>query len=129
MKQMLFTVCGRVIRGTHIGRRLGFPTANLDRKTQCMDKRRLPHGIYGGVVTLPDGKKTYRAGIVIGPLDKKGLPKIEAHLLNFSGNLYGKKLCLTAMRYVRAFKVFKSEEALKKQIAKDLANVRAIITR
>lgn len=127
MLKKLFTLYGRVIRGARIGKRLGFPTANLDRKIDRKIKLRIHHGVYAGIAAILPRNKTYRAGIVIGPLDKKGLPKIEAHLLNFSGNLYGKRIRLAATRYLRRYKFFKKEEALKKAIANDLKAIRLAI--
>ena len=65
-------------------------------------------------------KKKYKAGIIIGPLDKKGLPKIEAHLISFKGNAYGKKAILEIKNFLRKFKKFKTEKKLINQIKKDL---------
>jgi riboflavin kinase/FMN adenylyltransferase len=128
MKKTLFTLRGKVVRGTRIGRKLGFPTANIDRREYVRKKLRIPFGVYAGIAVISGGKKAYPAGIVIGPLDKKGLPKIEAHLLDFSGTLYGKELCLSITRYLRRYKVFKSEASLKKAIAGDLKRVRFSVT-
>ncbi len=76
------------------------------------------HGVYAGVAVL-EGKR-YRAGIVIGPLDKKGLPKIEAHLVSFKENAYGRNVTLEIKKFLRKFKKFKTEKELIKQIGKDL---------
>lgn len=127
MQQVLFALCGKVVRGARVGRRLGFPTANLDRREYMKKKLRIPFGVYAGTATISGGKKVYSAGIVIGPLDKKGLPKIEAHLLDFSGNLYGKKLRLSIACYLRRYKVFKNVATLKRAIAKDIQMVRASV--
>ena len=128
MQRILFMFSGKVVRGARAGRKLGFPTANLDRREYMKKKLRVPFGGYAGTVEISGLKKTYLAGIVIGPLDKRGLPKIEAHLLDFSGALYGKKLRLFIMSYLRHYKVFKSDAALKKAIASDLKKVRATAT-
>lgn len=125
MEKVLFTLCGKVVKGARLGRRLGFPTANLDRREYMKKKLRIPFGVYAGIAITSGNKRVYSAGIVIGPLDKRGLPKIEAHLLDFSGFLYGKELRLCITRYLRRYKVFKSEAALKKAIVGDLKLVRA----
>lgn len=125
MKHALFTVSGKVTRGARVGRQLGFPTANLDRIEYMKRKLQIPFGVYTGTATILKSKKTYRAGIVIGPRDKRGLPKIEAHLLDFSGILYGKKLRLSITSYLRRYKIFKSEATLKKTITGDLQKVRS----
>jgi riboflavin kinase / FMN adenylyltransferase len=80
---------------------------------------KIKFGVYAGVAVLPDGD-WYRAGIVIGPRDKTGLPKLEAHLLGFRGNLYGKKVILHLIKFLRPYRLFSSEARLKQQIRKDL---------
>lgn len=125
---VLFTLSGKVVRGVRLGRKLGFPTANLDRREYARKKLRIPFGVYAGTATISGRKKLYRAGIVIGPLDRGGLPKIEAHLLGFSGILYGEKICLSLTRYLRPYKIFKSEDALKEKIASDLKKVRTTVS-
>jgi len=113
-----FVISGKVIKGQKYGRKIGFPTANLDRRQFLKIKIKPKFGVYSGVAIL--GSKYYRAGIVIGPLDKNGLPKIEAHLLKFKGNLYGKKLILNTNKFIRPYKKFQSEQELISQIGKDL---------
>ncbi len=114
---------GKVQKGDAYGRKLGFPTANLDRKQFLRDKLDLPLGVYAGVAYLHHTKKIRKAAIVIGPLDKKKLPKIEAHILGFKGRLYGKKLTLYLYKFLRPFEVFKTERLLIAQIKKDVRRV------
>lgn len=68
--------------------------------------------------------KRYRAGIVVGPLDARGLPKLEAHILDFTGNLYGQTLVFILSQYVRPFKRYKSEIELIQAIQKDITIIR-----
>ena len=63
---------------------------------------------------------------MIGPIDKRGLPKIEAYLLDFTGDLYAKKLKLLLINYIRPFKKYKNIPDLKKQISEDVEKVRKI---
>ncbi len=114
---------GKVIKGDGYGKKLGFPTANLDHKQFVKDKIKLPLGVYAGVAFLHHLKKIRKAAIVIGPLDKKKLPKIEAHILGFKGRLYGKKLTLYLYKFLRPFEVFKTEKLLVAQIKKDVKRV------
>ena len=134
---------GKVLKGDGYGRKLGFPTANLDRKQFLKDEMDLPLGIYAGVAFLHHLKKIRKAAIVIGPLDKKKarpndrnparlysdehpvwqVPKIEAHILGFKGRLYGKKLTLYPYKFLRPFEVFKTERLLIAQIKKDVKRV------
>ncbi len=138
---MKIDILGRVVRGQGYGRKLGFPTANLDRRSYSRRKLKIKLGVWAGnVQILPPRRKRpsppniggelkgwYKGGVVIGPLDDKGLPKIEAHLLGFRGNLYGKKINLELVKYIRPFKKFKSEKALKSQIRKDIFLIKKLI--
>ena len=118
------TIEGRVLRGDGYGRKLGFPTANLDRKQYVKDKVGLPLGIYAGVAFLHHLNKIRKAAIIIGPLDtRKKIPKIEAHILGFKGRLYGKKLTLYPYKFLRPFEVFNTEKLLIAQIKKDVEQV------
>lgn len=114
---------GRVLKGDGYGRKLGFPTANLDRKQYLKDKMDLPVGVYAGVVFLHHIKKIRKTAIVVGPLDKKGIPKIEAYILGFEGKLYGKKLTLYLYKFLRPFEIFKTERLLIMQIKRDVRRV------
>ncbi len=114
----MIIIYGRVVRGNGYGAKIGFPTLNLDRRNFLKLDKKPDFGIYYGIVTVLD--RSYKAGIIIGPLDKKGLPKIEAHLLGFSKNVYGKKVTIEIKKFIRKFKKFSSEEKLIVQIKKDM---------
>lgn len=126
MQKPRYSVSGNIIKGAGYGQKLGFPTANLDRREYVRKRIRIPFGVYAGTATIIGTRRVYRAGIVIGPADKKGLPKIEAHLLDFSGALYGERVSLFLIRYLRPYREFKSADLLKRQIAQDLKKVRPI---
>lgn len=122
---------GKVVHGSKYGRKLGFPTANLERRSFSRRKTKIKLGIYSGQASLTPHPSTltpklYKAAIIIGPIDKTGLPKLEVHLLNFKGNLYGKYLYTYINRYIREFRKFKSEAELKAQIRRDIQRVREI---
>jgi len=93
------------MKGRGYGRKIGFPTINVNSKSK------MRHGVYAGTVTL--GKKKYRAGIVIGE-------NAEAHLLGYKGNAYGKIATIEPQKFLRKFKKFKTEKELITQIKKDL---------
>ncbi len=105
----MYKIQGKVIKGEGYGRKLGFPTVNLEIDNQGLPKI----GVYAGEAILEN--KKYRAGIVFGPLNK-----VEAHLLGYSGNAYGKEVTLEIKKFIREFKKFDIEKELIAQIKKDL---------
>lgn len=119
------TLSGRIIRGDNYGKRLGFPTANLDRRQYSRDRLKIKFGVYAGWAILPGGRQ-YRAGIVIGPRDRSGLPKLEAHLIGFAGNLYGKKIILRLIKFLRPYRSFSTQSLLKQQITHDISIIKRL---
>lgn len=127
-------ISGRVVKGDGYGKILGFPTANLDRRQWSRLKTKPRLGVWAGTAVIKnsclEGRqeklsasqqiKNYPAGVIIGPVEKTGLPKIEAHLIGFKGNLYGQKVELVLAKFLRAYKKFASVTLLKRQITKDL---------
>ena len=107
--QKSITISGVVIRGDGYGRKIGFPTTNLDVKNQELPAA----GVYAGHAILED--KKYQAGIVIGP----GI-KVEAHLIGYGGDAYGKDVILEINKFLREYKNFKTEIELIEQITKDI---------
>ena len=122
----MIELTGKVIKGEKYGRKLGFPTANLDRREYNHKKLKIRLGVWSGTAKLSTWGKIYRAAIVIGPLDNRRLPKLEAHLINFKGTLYGKKLTINLIKYLRPFKKFKNEQQLKLQIQKDIKLIKPL---
>lgn len=117
-----YQVRGRVAAGDRRGRTLGFPTANL-----AGWKTALPcDGVYCGVTQL-DGKK-HAAAINIGPnptFDNSG-QKVEVHVIDWEGDLYGSELTVELVDRLRDVKRFESLDALKSQLAIDVSRCREI---
>lgn len=116
---------GKVITGMGLGRKLAFPTANLD-----IDKRMLlPLGIYAAWVKT--GNICRPAAVFIGYRTIMGkvpkLPNVEAHLLGFKGRLYGKTLRLELLRKLRAQRVFRDHDLLARQIARDVKKAARVL--
>ena len=103
-------ISGKVVRGDGYGRKLGFPTVNLEIKTGELP----PAGVYAGSAILDN--TSYRAGILINP----GGKKVEAHLIGYSGDAYGKMVTLEINKFLREYKKFENEKELIVQIEKDL---------
>ena len=115
-----YALCGAVIEGDGLGRKLGFPTANIDVKGLILP----PNGVYA--VHAHEGGKTRRAVLNIGvrPTIEGAAPevRVEAHLLDFKGDLYGKELELTFVENLREEQKFPSLDALKAQITSDIGH-------
>jgi riboflavin kinase/FMN adenylyltransferase len=117
-----YAISGRVIEGDKLGRQLGFPTANLDVTGLVLP----PNGVYSGFTTVE--KKSYQVALNIGsrPTISPAMPqlRVEAHLLDFEGDLYGKELEIEIGDKLRDEKKFASPEELREQIARDIAQVK-----
>ncbi len=103
-------ITGKVIKGDGYGRKLGFPTINLNTAVKPLGVR---EGVYAGNATLEN--KTYRAGILINPTGK-----VEAHLLAYDEDAYGKEVTLELKKFLREYKKFNTERELIIQIKEDL---------
>lgn len=119
---------GVVAHGDQRGRQLGFPTANL----VGVEEARPPHGVYAVLVDQLDEKgsatKLARgvANLGVRPTFETS-PAIEAHLLDFAGDLYGKKLRLHLVARLRDEMRFASLDELKARIARDIEQARAVL--
>lgn len=109
---------GIVVEGNRLGRTIGFPTANLNPSPGlCIPS----NGVYSAWALLPDGKRK-RAVVNIGtrPTVMRGDQRtIEAHIIDWNGNLYGKNLKLLFQDRLRDEMRFGSIDALRQQIEKD----------
>jgi riboflavin kinase/FMN adenylyltransferase len=118
-----YALNGAVTPGDELGRKLGFPTANLDVKGLLVP----PNGVYA-VHAYVEGKR-HRAVANIGhrPTLRNPAPelRVEAHLLDFDGDLYGKDLEMTFVEKLREERKFSSLDELREQIARDIAAARA----
>jgi riboflavin kinase/FMN adenylyltransferase len=118
-----YAICGRVIEGDRIGHELGFPTANLETTNLILP----PNGVYSARTKL--NGQFYRVALNIGmrPTVAAAKPqlRVEAHLLDFSGQLYGEDLELEIGLKLRDEKRFGSSAELREQIGRDVAAVRA----
>ena len=113
-----YALNGPVIRGDQLGHQLGFPTANLDVSGLCLP----PSGVYA--VHVHWSGKTHRAVLNVGHRPTLANPapelRVEAHLLDFTGDLYEQELEVTIVTRLRDEQKFPSFDALKQQIARDI---------
>lgn len=116
-----FSLPGTVVEGNKLGRTIGFPTANLMPAPGIV----IPaNGVYAAKATLPDGKK-YDAMINIGvrPTIRRGNAQtIEANIIGWNGDLYGRNIRLSFYKRLRDEEQFKSIDALRKQLEIDRGN-------
>lgn len=112
------TLAGKVVYGKQLGRTIGFPTANID----VGDVEACPPGVYCAVCEVDE--KAYRVIVNIGrhPTAPEGPPTVEAHLIDFEGDLYGRELTIRLTGYLRAERKFSSLEELKQQLERDRAD-------
>jgi riboflavin kinase/FMN adenylyltransferase len=120
---MEFMLEGRVVHGKKYGRKIGYPTANIDGRAYPKLRKKIRTGVYAGFATLEKTKKAYKAGIIVQPRKDHDRPQIEAYLISFKGNLYGKKLKLEFKKFIRPYRNFKGREKLIPQIKRDLKKI------
>ena len=115
-----FALQGKVIQGYQRGRELGFPTANL----QCESQLIPPDGVYAGRCQV-DGR-AYGAAISIGTLPTFGhyARQIEAHLIDYDGDLYEQTIELEMIDWLREQRKYPELDGLKLQIHADVEETR-----
>lgn len=117
-----YAISGKVVTGDKLGRQLGFPTANLNAAGLVLP----PNGVYAALTRCKG--KLYRVALNVGvrPTVAAGPQlRVEAHLLNFKGDLYGTELEIEMGEKLRDEKKFVSPEALREQIGRDIEAVKA----
>ena len=116
----IFEIRSTVISGKHMGKKLGFPTANLSISPNVSLP---PNGVYAAEVSLDNSCKKYMAVLNQGfqPTLPSGNISVEVHIINFNQNIYGKQLYVKYLYKLREERLFSSVEELKKQLEKDKA--------
>ncbi|HXU77509.1 MAG TPA: bifunctional riboflavin kinase/FAD synthetase [Methylomirabilota bacterium] len=117
-----YSLSGKVIPGDGVGRKLGFPTANLEVAGLALP----PGGVYA-IHAEVEGQ-AFRAVLNIGHRPTRNQPApvlhVEAHLLDFTGDLYGKDLEVVFVDRLRDEKKFNSMDELRDQIGRDIEAAR-----
>ena len=120
-----FNLSGKIIKGDELGRKIGYPTANL----KIFEKYKLKpqNGVYLTRTKL--NKQTYFGMMNIGirPTISAKNNQIETHLFNFNGNLYGHEMTLEILEKIRVEKKFESIEKLKIQLDIDKKHCQKLI--
>jgi len=113
-----WTIQGVVKKGRQVGKKIGFPTCNIDIQDYVLAKP----GVYA-VKVLRKNSDKYLKGIAnLGyrPTFNQKKILLEVHLFNFSGNLYNKLLSVEFIKFIRKEKKFRNVNQLRAQIKKDL---------
>ncbi|MCG3126662.1 MAG: Riboflavin biosynthesis protein RibF [Phycisphaerae bacterium] len=121
-------VSGVVVSGDGRGKTLGFPTANLSGIEQMIPG----DGVYAAIAEVPGAAaEALRRGAAVNigpqPTFGGGRRRVEAHLLDFSGDLYGRTTRLQLRERLRGQERFESADALRAQLAQDVARVREVV--
>jgi riboflavin kinase/FMN adenylyltransferase len=115
-----YSLKGEVIRGRGYGKKIGFPTANINAYGYVIPSK----GVYAAYTNI--GKKRYLCAINIGTRPTVAKSKkiaLEAHIINFHRNIIGKTIDLFFLKKIREEKRFSSLEGLKRTIKKDIAYI------
>lgn len=115
-----FYLEGIVEKGVGRGRKMGIPTANLSPICEIFPK----YGVYITTVEIDGRKHGAVTNVGVNPtfIEKSvGHPKIESHLLDFSGDLYGERIRVEFNEFLREEKKFSGSEELIKQIHRDIS--------
>lgn len=114
-----YFICGKVAHGRGMGNTIGFPTANVE----VSEEKYLPQGVYGGYATV-DGK-WYKAIVNVGdkPTFQVRSTDVEAHLINFDGDLYDKTVKISLTAYLRPICKFDTPTQLAEQLNRDKEQV------
>ena len=119
-----YFLTGKVVDGEHEGRKMGFPTANID--VTCKDKLLPAPGAYVVEVRMEDEERALPGMMNIGtrPTFGENSLSLEVHVLDYSGNLYGKMLTVAFLQRLREEHRFVSTEELREQLMSDAQQVR-----
>ena len=110
-----YFVTGKVVSGRNVGSKIGFPTANL----QIDADKTLPEGVYGGVVELDGCLRKCIVNIGSKPTFDVDSATVEVHVLDFDGNLYGRRLKVSLTKFLRGIRKFASAQELTQQLQTD----------
>ncbi len=130
-------VSGKIVKGLQEGRKLGYPTINLDYSldfglnSESGLNKKLAHGIYAGQVFLSGDRRVYKGAVVVGGdfVDSEK-PKFEVFIIDFdeslasSEEMYGQEVKVKLLDKIRDMMQFLDIEELKTQIKDDIEKIK-----
>lgn len=113
-------ISGTIVRGKQLGRTIGFPTANLQPDDPAAVTAK--NGVYVAVITVEGYPEPMQCMLNQGshPTAPEGAPTIEAHIPDFSDDIYGRRAEIEYLHFLRPERKFPSLDALKQQLHNDL---------
>ncbi|MBX6762440.1 MAG: bifunctional riboflavin kinase/FAD synthetase [Rubrobacteraceae bacterium] len=117
-------VRGEVMEGEKRGRKIGFPTANLIPDGRVAVPAR---GVYAGFVRVEGEEHAACTNVGVAPTFGGRVVRVEAHILDFQGDLYGRTVDVAFVERIRSEKRFSGVEELRDQIATDVHKAREIL--
>jgi riboflavin kinase / FMN adenylyltransferase len=118
-----YTILGTVVRGDDLGKKIGFPTANLSAHSEQFP----PNGVYFAEAKFDDAVYPGVVNLGYRPTVSSSRDRIlEVYLLDFDRDIYGKDLELRFIRYLRPEKKFENVDALVRQIESDVQQARKL---
>jgi len=116
-----YDVPGSVVRGAERGRALGFPTANLAPDRPVL----VSPGVYACRLDAGQGERGAVTNVGVRPTFGESTVAVETHVLDFAGDLYGRRVRVIFIARLRDERRFPSVDALREQIARDVQAARA----
>ena len=118
-----YVLRGEVVVGDRRGRTIGFPTANVLPDAEAVVPAR---GVYAGFVLVGDEKYAACTNVGVAPTFGRAESRVEAYLLDFEGDLYGRVVDVGFIRRIRGEKKFSGVDELKAQIRRDVEEARSV---
>ena len=119
-----YVLRGEVVVGDRRGRTIGFPTANVLPDAEAVVPAR---GVYAGFVIVGNEKFAACTNVGVAPTFARAESRVEAHLLDFDGDLYGRVVDVGFARWIRGEKKFSGVDELVAQIQRDVDEARRIV--
>ena len=118
-----YSISGIVKEGNKRGTNLGFPTANIYPHNDIM----LPNGVYATFVYIDSKKFKAAVNVGVNPTFKGKIKHIEAHIFDFYNNIYGKKIKIEFVKFIREEKRFKKIDDLINRIKEDIKIIKSVL--
>lgn len=117
-------ITGVIVHGKQLGRTIGFPTANI--QPDDPESVTAPNGVYVAAISIDGYPDRLPCMLNQGthPTAPEGAPTIEAHILDFSDDVYGLRAAVEYLSFLRPEQKFPSLAALKQQLTADMERTR-----